>query len=87
MSSEINRNHHREVRPVNWQLVLQITKPAGCISSGSTAKANYATLCNNENPFGMGNLTCISNAEDSKKLSDRKQAMTIVPAYQQVVEI
>ena len=35
----------------------------------------------------MGNLTCISNAEDSKKLSDRKQAMTIVPAYQQVVEI
>ena len=48
---------------------------------------SYATLCNNENPFGMGNLTCISNVEDSKKLSDRKQAMTIVPAYQQVVEI
>lgn len=38
------------------------------------------TLCNNENPFGMGNLTYISNVEDSKKLNDRREAMIIISA-------
>ncbi|MGD0745139.1 MAG: MBL fold metallo-hydrolase [Verrucomicrobiota bacterium] len=33
-----------------------------------------------ENPFGMGNLTYISNAEDSKKLNDRKEPMVIISA-------
>jgi len=33
-----------------------------------------------ENPFGMGNLTYISSAEDSKKLNDRKEPMTIISA-------
>ncbi len=33
-----------------------------------------------ENPFGMANLTYISNAEDSKKLNDRKEPMVIISA-------
>src|SRR5208282_6767134 len=33
-----------------------------------------------ENPFGMGNLTYISSAEDSKKLNDRKEPMVIISA-------
>ena len=33
-----------------------------------------------ENPFGMGNLTYISSAEDSKKLNDRKEPMIIISA-------
>jgi len=32
------------------------------------------------NPFGMANLTYISNAEDSKKLNDRKEPMVIISA-------
>ena len=36
------------------------------------------TLCNNENPFGMGNLTYIASAEESKKLNDRQEAMITV---------
>ena len=40
----------------------------------------YDTMCNNENPFGMGNLTYISNVEDSKKLNERKEAMIIISA-------
>ena len=40
----------------------------------------YDTMCNNENPFGMSNLTYISNVEDSKKLNDRKEAMIIISA-------
>ena len=40
----------------------------------------YDTLCNNEDPFGMSNLTYISNVEDSKKLNDRKEAMIIISA-------
>jgi metallo-beta-lactamase family protein len=38
------------------------------------------TLCNNENPFGMGNLTYIASAEDSKKLNDRQEPMVIISA-------
>jgi metallo-beta-lactamase family protein len=37
-------------------------------------------MCNNENPFGMGNLTYISNVEDSKKLNDRKEPVVIISA-------
>ncbi len=33
-----------------------------------------------ENPFGMANLTYISNAEDSKQLNDRKEPMVIISA-------
>ncbi|HEY3932035.1 MAG TPA: MBL fold metallo-hydrolase [Verrucomicrobiae bacterium] len=40
----------------------------------------YDTLCNNEDPFGMNNLTYISNVEDSKKLNDRKEPMIIISA-------
>ncbi|HEX5400188.1 MAG TPA: MBL fold metallo-hydrolase [Verrucomicrobiae bacterium] len=32
------------------------------------------------NPFGMSNLTYISDAEDSKKLNERKEAMIIISA-------
>ncbi len=38
------------------------------------------TMCNNENPFGMNNLTYITNVEDSKKLNDRKEGMIIISA-------
>jgi metallo-beta-lactamase family protein len=37
-------------------------------------------LHENANPFGMGNLTYISSAEDSKKLNDRKEPMIIISA-------
>jgi len=33
-----------------------------------------------ENPFGMANLTYISNAEDSRKLNDRHEPMVIISA-------
>ncbi len=33
-----------------------------------------------ENPFGMANLTYISNVEDSKKLNDRPEPMVIISA-------
>ena len=33
-----------------------------------------------DNPFGMSNLTYISNAEDSKKLNDRHEPMVIISA-------
>ena len=38
------------------------------------------TMCNHENPFGMGNLIYISSAEDSKKLNDRHEPMIIISA-------
>ena len=38
------------------------------------------TLCNNEDPFGMGNLTYIRDVEESKKLNDRKEPMVIISA-------
>jgi metallo-beta-lactamase family protein len=37
-------------------------------------------LHENANPFGMGNLTYISSADDSKKLNDRKEPMIIISA-------
>jgi metallo-beta-lactamase family protein len=37
-------------------------------------------MCNNENPFGMANLTYIASAEDSKKLNDRHEPMIIISA-------
>ncbi len=40
----------------------------------------YDTLCNNEDPFGMNNLTYIASAEDSKKLNDRHEPMIIISA-------
>jgi metallo-beta-lactamase family protein len=40
----------------------------------------YDTLCNNENPFGMKNLTYIASADESKKLNDRKEPMIIISA-------
>jgi metallo-beta-lactamase family protein len=38
------------------------------------------TMCNNENPFGMANLTYIASAEQSKTLNERKEAMIIISA-------
>ncbi len=38
------------------------------------------TLCNQEDPFGMKNLTYIASAEDSKKLNDRHEPMVIISA-------
>jgi len=38
------------------------------------------TLCNNENPFGMGNLTYIASADESKKLNERQEPMIIISA-------
>lgn len=40
----------------------------------------YDTLCNNENPFGMKNLTYITDVEESKKLNDRREPMIIISA-------
>jgi metallo-beta-lactamase family protein len=40
----------------------------------------YDTLCNNEDPFGMSNLTYISNVEDSKKLNEHPEPMVIISA-------
>jgi metallo-beta-lactamase family protein len=40
----------------------------------------YDTMCNHENPFGMANLTYITNVEESKKLNERKEAMIIISA-------
>jgi metallo-beta-lactamase family protein len=40
----------------------------------------YDTLCNNEDPFGMNNLTYIASAEESKKLNDRHEPMIIISA-------
>ncbi len=40
----------------------------------------YETLCNNENPFGMANLTYISTTEESKKLNELKTPMVIISA-------
>ena len=40
----------------------------------------YDTLCNDENPFGINNLTYITSAEESKKLNDRKEPMIIISA-------
>ena len=37
-------------------------------------------LRENDNPFGMGNLTYISDAEESKKLNDRAEPMIIISA-------
>ncbi len=42
--------------------------------------ASRHSCANNENPFGMANLTYISDAEDSKKLNDRKEPMIIISA-------
>src|SRR5208337_2763818 len=39
-----------------------------------------AALCDGDNPFGMGNLTYISDAEESKKLNDRHEPMVIISA-------
>jgi len=40
----------------------------------------YDTMCNNENPFGMKNLTYVASAEESKKLNDLHQPMIIISA-------
>ena len=40
----------------------------------------YDTLCNNENPFGMKNLTYISDVEASKQLNERHESMIIISA-------
>ncbi|MGO8764051.1 MAG: MBL fold metallo-hydrolase RNA specificity domain-containing protein [Limisphaerales bacterium] len=40
----------------------------------------YQTLCDNENPFGMENLTYITSVEESKKLNERKDGMVIISA-------
>ena len=40
----------------------------------------YDTLCNHEDPFGMGNLTYITNVDESKKLNDRHEPMIIISA-------
>ena len=39
-----------------------------------------ATLCGGERPFEMGNLTYITDAEESKKLNDRNESMIIISA-------
>ena len=38
------------------------------------------TLCNHEDPFGMNNLTYITNVEASKQLNDRHEPMIIISA-------
>ena len=38
------------------------------------------TMCNDENPFGMKNLTYVASVEDSKKLSEHKEPMIIISA-------
>lgn len=38
------------------------------------------TLCGGERPFEMGNLTYVSDANESKKLNDRKDSMVIISA-------
>ena len=40
----------------------------------------HDTMCNNENPFGMGNLTYVASAEESKALNDRHEPMIIISA-------
>jgi metallo-beta-lactamase family protein len=40
----------------------------------------YDTLCNNEDPFGMNNLTYVASAEESKQLNDRHEPMIIISA-------
>ncbi|HWY32664.1 MAG TPA: MBL fold metallo-hydrolase, partial [Candidatus Acidoferrum sp.] len=40
----------------------------------------YETLCNNENPFGMKNLTYIADVAASKQLNDRQEPMIIISA-------
>jgi metallo-beta-lactamase family protein len=37
-------------------------------------------MCNNENPFGMGNLTYIASADESKKLNNRQEPLIIISA-------
>jgi metallo-beta-lactamase family protein len=37
-------------------------------------------MCDGDGPFGMGNLTYISDAEESKKLNDRHEPMIIISA-------
>ena len=39
-----------------------------------------ATLCGGERPFEMGNLTYITDAEESKKLNNRAEPMVIISA-------
>ena len=39
-----------------------------------------ATLCGGDRPFEMGNLTYITDAEESKKLNDRAEPMIIISA-------
>ncbi len=39
-----------------------------------------ATLCGGERPFEMGNLTYLTDAEESKKLNDRHEPMVIISA-------
>ena len=39
-----------------------------------------ATLCGGDRPFEMGNLTYITDAEESKKLNDRNEPMIIISA-------
>ncbi len=39
-----------------------------------------ATLCNQEGPFEMKNLTYVRDAEESKKLNDRHEPMVIISA-------
>jgi metallo-beta-lactamase family protein len=39
-----------------------------------------ATLCNQESPFEMQNLTYLRDAEESKKLNDRHESMVIISA-------
>jgi metallo-beta-lactamase family protein len=38
------------------------------------------TMCNNENPFGMNNLTYVTGAEESKQLNERQEPMIIISA-------
>jgi metallo-beta-lactamase family protein len=38
------------------------------------------TMCSDENPFGMGNLTYINSADESKKLNDRHEPMIVISA-------
>ena len=40
----------------------------------------HETLCNQENPFGMANLTYIAEAAESKQLNDRPEPMIIISA-------
>ena len=46
----------------------------------ASLRAELTAFRNGESPFNMGNLTYITDAEESKKLNDRHEPMIIISA-------